>query len=191
MTVPPTTRLGRPERVGAKVLQHVVNLGQGATLQTGVEYGLSIHAEAIVMFDADGQMTPDDIPKFLATLERGADVALGSRFLGEVVGVTQSRARFLKWAVRVSNIISGLSLSDAHCGFRAFRASVAPNLRITQDRMAHASELLHLIRRHRLHFEEVPVTIRYTEYSRTKGQSGFQAIRILFDYWFRHTAPPK
>jgi hypothetical protein len=88
-------------------------------------------------------------------------------------------------ATQVSNRLSGLKLTDAHCGLRAFRVTAAPRLRITQDRMAHASELLRKIKTGGLRVVEVPVTVRYTDYSMRKGQRGFAAIRILFDYLFR------
>ena len=92
---------------------------------------------------------------------------------------------FLRAAVMMSNRLAGLKLTDAHCGMRAFRATAAPHLRITQDRMAHASELLRKVQSSGLSFTEVPVTIRYTEHSMRKGQNGFQSVRILFDYFFR------
>jgi polyprenyl-phospho-N-acetylgalactosaminyl synthase len=85
--------------------------------------------------------------------------------------------------------MSGMKLTDAHCGFRALRASAAPHLRITQDRMAHASELLRKLNTPKLRVVEVPVTVRYTEHSMRKGQTGLQAVRILFDYFFRPNHP--
>jgi hypothetical protein len=88
-------------------------------------------------------------------------------------------------ATTLSNRMTGLKLTDAHCGLRAFRASAAPALSITQDRMAHASELLRKIHTSGLRVVEVPVTVKYTAHSMRKGQSGLQAIRILFDYFFR------
>ena len=169
---------------GALVLRHVVNRGQGAALQTGVDYALRRGARWIVTFDADGQHVADDIPALVAALE-DADVALGSRFLGKVEGAKQGRMALLRTATAVSNTISGMKLTDAHCGLRAFRRSAAPALRITQDRMAHASELLRKIKTSGLRVVEVPVTIRYTEHSMSKGQGGIQAVRILFDYFFR------
>jgi hypothetical protein len=51
--------------------------------------------------------------------------------------------------------------------------------------MAHASELLKKVQSSGLSYTEVPITVRYTEHSKAKGQGGFQAIRILFDYFFR------
>ena len=169
---------------GATVLCHLINRGQGAALQTGIDYAVRRGAVHLVTFDADGQMNADDIPALVAALD-DADIALGSRFLGKIEGATAKRMALLKGAVLMSNRLSGLKLTDAHCGFRAFRASVAPRLRMQQDRMAHASELLRKIKTSGVQVVEVPVTIRYTAHSMAKGQNGFQAVRILFDYFFR------
>ena len=170
---------------GATVLRHVVNLGQGAALQTAIDHALRRGARSIVTFDADGQHQAEDIPDLIAALAT-ADVALGSRFLGkDPVGVSRRRRTLLRSATLLSNRLSGLALTDAHCGLRAFRATAAPALRITQDRMAHASELLRKIQQSGLRVVEVPVTVKYTEHSMRKGQSGFEAVRILFDYFFR------
>lgn len=178
------TTAARARAAGAYVLKHPINLGQGAALQTGIDFAIRHGAHNLVTFDADGQMRAEDIPALIDALD-DSDIALGSRFLGNVEGATSSRMALLKGAVMMSNRLSGLKLTDAHCGFRAFRASVAPQLRITQDRMAHASELLRKIKTSGLRVVEVPVTIRYTEHSMRKGQHGFQAVRILFDYFFR------
>jgi polyprenyl-phospho-N-acetylgalactosaminyl synthase len=170
---------------GVTVLKHAINLGQGAALQTGIELALRRKASFIVTFDADGQHCIEDVPSLLAALTTH-DIALGSRFLGkEIQGASKRRKMLLRTATVMSNKLSGLQLTDAHCGLRAFRASAAPKLRITQDRMAHASQLLQLIKRSGLRVTEVPVTVKYTEHSMRKGQTGFQAIRILFDYFFR------
>jgi glycosyltransferase involved in cell wall biosynthesis len=170
---------------GVTVLRHAVNLGQGAALQTGIEYAVRRGARHIVTFDADGQHSCEDIPELVAALATH-DIALGSRFLGkDVVGASRRRKLLLRTATTISNRLSGMQLTDAHCGLRAFRASAAPALGITQNRMAHASELLRKIRTSGLAVVEVPVTIKYTEHSMRKGQGGLQAIRILFDYFFR------
>lgn len=169
---------------GATVVRHAVNLGQGAALQTGIDFALRRGARHIVTFDADGQHAVEDIPKLVAALD-DADIALGSRFLGNVEGATRQRLMLLRTAVLMSNRLSGLQLTDAHCGLRAFRAEIAPHLRITQNRMAHASELLRKTKRAGVRVVEVPCTVRYTEHSMRKGQGGFQAVRILFDYFFR------
>ena len=174
----------RAKAGGAAVLRHSINLGQGAALQTGIDYAIRRGASYIVTFDADGQHEPADIPTVVDALGKH-EIALGSRFLGAVEGASARRMVLLRAAVMMSNRLAGLKLTDAHCGMRGFRASAAPALRITQDRMAHASELLKKVQSSGLSYTEVPITVRYTEHSKAKGQGGFQAIRILFDYFFR------
>ncbi len=86
--------LGVAAAHGAHTVRHPVNLGQGAALQTGIEYALRRGAARIVTFDADGQHLPEDVPRLLAALEEtGADIACGSRFLGRTVDLPASRMR--------------------------------------------------------------------------------------------------
>lgn len=164
-------------------LRHRVNLGQGAALQTGFEYANRIGASFVVTFDADGQHTARDIPTLLDPLVAGkADIVLGSRFLaGSNTEVRKSRTLVLKLATIVNYFFSGIYLSDAHNGLRAMNRKSLSVIRLTENGMAHASEILFEIKRHRLRMTEVPVTVHYTEYSRRKGQSGWSSIRILFD----------
>jgi len=170
------------KRAGAHVLRHPINLGQGAALQTGFEYALAADAAFLVTFDADGQHHIEDVPAMLDTLvANGADIALGSRFLGKAVGISRSRRRLLQAATLFTKVTTGLSLSDCHNGLRVLTARAAKALSLRQNRMAHASEILSGIRRHRLSYVEVPVTISYTEYSRQKGQKFSDAFIICRD----------
>ena len=109
------------------------------------------------------------------------DVVLGSRFLGEPQGLPRSRWIVLKAAVLFTKATSGLRLTDAHNGLRAMTAEAARKLEITQNRMAHASEIINRLARSRLRYREVPVTIRYSEYSLRKGQKVRGSVRILVD----------
>ena len=165
------------------VLRHVINRGQGAALQTGLEFALSRGAQIIVTFDADGQHRVDEIANMIAPIEAGScDITLGSRFLGDTTGIPRSR-RLLLWAAVLFTRVTGrIKVTDAHNGFRAFSAAAARKIDITLDRMAHASELMDQIRESRMRFVEVPVRIRYTEYSLAKGQSARGAFRIVVHY---------
>lgn len=164
---------------GAWVLRHEVNSGQGAALQTGLEFALRQGADYLVTFDADGQHDPADIAKLLAPLQHGeADVALGSRFLGQTVNMPFTRKLILKAGVLFTRIVSRIKVTDAHNGLRAFTRQAASRIQLLQDRMAHASEILDQIRQHRLRYVEVPVTIRYTAETLAKGQGSMQAVKI-------------
>ncbi len=173
----------RAADAGAVALRHVINRGQGAALQTGITYALRRGAAAVVTFDADGQHRRDDIPRLLAALdEGGCDIALGSRFLGSTEGMPVLRRVTLKLAVLFTRLVSRVRVTDAHNGLRAFTREAASRLRIRMDRMAHASEVIDQIRRSGLSYREVPVHIRYTAYSRAKGQRLTAAFKIVIDY---------
>jgi glycosyltransferase involved in cell wall biosynthesis len=174
---------------GALVLTHVINRGQGAALQTGISYALQRGAEVIVTFDSDGQHRVEDLEGLIAPiLDQTADVTLGSRFLGSTEKIPRSRKLLLRAAVWFTRFTSGLRVTDAHNGLRAFSRNAAARIHIDLDRMAHASELIDQVARGRMRFVEVPVHIRYSDYSRRKGQSSLGAFRVLFDYiWSRWT----
>lgn len=171
---------------GAWVLQHPVNLGQGAGLQTGIEFALSRGATEILTLDADGQHQATDLHLLLEPLRNGtADFALGSRFLGSTVGAPTSRKALLKLATWFTRLSSGMALTDAHNGLRGMTGRGARRIDLRQNRMAHASEILEQIGRSGLPWVEVPVTIHYTDYSLTKGQTMSDSVNILLDLFAR------
>ena len=173
----------RAAEAGAIVLKHLLNRGQGAALQTGISYALRAGAQYVVTFDADGQHSPADLPAMIAPLAAGeVDICLGSRFLGHASKMPPSRRIMLKGAVIFTRITSGVKLTDTHNGFRAFSRQAGLKLDIRLDRMAHASEMIDQVRSTGLPYREVPVTIRYTDYSLAKGQRSTAALRVALDY---------
>ncbi len=172
------------ELAGAVVLIHLVNRGQGAALKTGIIYALQHGADILVTFDADGQHNAADVPKLLKPLlEHKAEATLGSRFLhGSPTGMPFLRKLILKIAVVFTRLVSGLDVTDTHNGLRAFSRRAIEKIKINQDQMAHASEILDEIHKHKIKFIEVPITINYSDYSIAKGQSSFDFAKILFRY---------
>ena len=167
---------------GAHVVRHPFNLGQGASLQTGITFALKKGAGHIVTFDADLQHRSEDIPALLDALSKtGADFALGSRFLGSALNIDPSRKLLLRAAVLFTRLTTGLKLTDVHNGLRAMTRRAASALYIRQNRMAHASEILQQIAESRLKYVEVPVTIDYTPYSKAKGQKLSNSVGIMLE----------
>ena len=165
------------------ILRHPINCGQGAALQTGIDYALLRGAEYIVTFDADGQHRVEDIAALLSPILSGeCDITLGSRFLGTSVGIPPIRQKMLRLGVLFTRLVNGVNLTDAHNGLRAFSRRAAQRINLRLDRMAHATELIDQVRQSGLPFKEVPVQIRYTPYSLRKGQSTRGAIRIALHY---------
>jgi glycosyltransferase involved in cell wall biosynthesis len=167
---------------GAIVVSHPINLGQGAALQTGIQFALRQGADSIVTFDADGQHRAADVAGLIDALAaNNADFALGSRFLGGAVAMPVSRRLLLMSATWFTRLTTGLNVSDTHNGFRAMTRRGAGRIKLRQNRMAHASELLDAIARSGLRYVEVPVTIEYSGYSLAKGQRLTDSLRILVD----------
>ncbi|WP_338073696.1 glycosyltransferase family 2 protein [Kineococcus siccus] len=170
-------------RAGARVVRHCINLGQGAALQTGFDFALrDASTRFVVTFDADGQHRVEDAHAMVERLRDGeADVVFGSRFLDDRTEVPRVRRVVLRSAVRYTNLTTGVRLTDAHNGLRALSREAVGALRITHHRMAHASEIVSLVGRSGLSWVEHPVEIRYTDYSRAKGQSLLNSVNILVE----------
>ena len=171
----------RPEATW--LLRHIVNRGQGAALQTGTEFALSRGAERIAHFDADGQHRVRDLLEMSRLVASGeCEICLGDRFADGAEEVPRGRRLLLRAAVLFHRIASGSDLSDVHNGLRVLSRRAAERMEITADRMAHASELVDLVANSNLPVRQVPVRIRYSEYSRGKGQRWTGGFRVLFHY---------
>jgi polyprenyl-phospho-N-acetylgalactosaminyl synthase len=168
-------------RSGATVVRHPVNLGQGAALQTGIDYALAHGADVIVTYDADGQHRASDIEGLLAALEQEyAEFALGSRIRGRST-IPPAKRLVLQVATAFTRLTTGLRITDTHNGLRAMTRRGAAAIQLRQNRMAHASEILTQIAKSGLRYVEVPVTVEYTAYSMAKGQRIADAVMILLD----------
>ena len=164
---------------GAHVVRHPVNLGQGAAIQTGVEYARrQPGAEVFATFDADGQHRVTDVVAMIDRLARagvdaGVDIVIGTRFDGAAVSRTPPLKKLiLRTAARLSPSSRRLGLTDAHNGLRVFNRTVADNLTLTMNGMSHAGEFIALIDENGWRVAEMPVEILYTDYPLTRCQTG-------------------
>lgn len=166
------------DHTNAIVTRHIVNRGQGAALQTGMEVALDRGAKYIVHFDSDGQHDVKDLDKMLDTLIKGKyDIVLGSRFIQENK-IPLKKKIILKLGIFFTFLLSQIWLTDVHNGLRVMTAETAKKLDLQHDRMEHASEILDKVKSLNLKYKEVPVTIHYTDYSQAKGQRISNSINI-------------
>ena len=164
-------------------LRHRVNLGQGAALQTGIDFALKKGAKYFVTFDADGQHDSDDIPGMVTLLEKEeADIVFGSRFLpGAKTNVSRSRSFALNLGRYINYFTSGILLSDSFNGMRIFSKPAAEKIKLTENRMSHPVQLLMLTAAGKLKYAEYPVAIHYSDYSKKKGLKNKDGIKILIE----------
>jgi glycosyltransferase involved in cell wall biosynthesis len=169
------------KKTGVMLLRHPNNRGQGAALRTGVRHAMTHPGvKYFVTFDADGQHRVYDAVRLVRYLhEENVDVVLGSRFLGEAENMSWSKRALLKGAILFTNKTSGIELTDAHNGLRAFNRRFAANVaELRCNGMAHASEIIYRLA-DGYSYAELPVTISYTDYSKSKGQSIWNTFHIM------------
>ena len=171
------------EKAGAIVIRHPMNLGQGAALQTGIAYCRAQEdMEYVVTFDGDGQHRVEDVLDMLSySRRRDLAIVFGSRFLDKRTKPGFKKKVVLKVAVLITRVVTGLQLTDAHNGLRVLRRDAVAHVNLIQDRMSHATEIVHQLAESKLPWREFPVEVLYTDYSRAKGQSILNSINILFD----------
>lgn len=175
------------------VISHPINRGGGAANKTGLTFlrnhAKELHIEWIVTYDADQQMDIADMKEFHDMIEKYSSVKifLGSRFIkgGEAENMPFGRKIVLWGSKLVTLVFNRLSVSDPHNGYRAMHVSVLEQIHLSSDGMTYASELLDCIRRNHLRYKEVPVRIRYTEYSLQKGQKNGNALKILIEMIYK------
>ncbi len=180
---------------GAHCIRHPINLGQGFALLTGFHAALIAGYELVVEMDADGQHDPAEIAVFLDRLEEtGADVVVGSRRLGSThANASWLRTHFLPHFTAVINRASGYNVTDAMCGFRAFRASALRAAQAELDGILEgqyiAAELFIRMGYTGLTLAEVPVHLRDRGAGRSrKGmwRYGFGVLKAIARVLIHH-----
>jgi glycosyltransferase involved in cell wall biosynthesis len=166
---------------GAVAVRHFLNRGKGAAIKTGLEAAKLLHADIVVTIDGDGQHDPAEIKTLTAELDKGKDIVLGSRSFN-----SGAMPLFNRLANRFGNIITwliyGLWVNDSQSGFRAFSHKALHTLNTSSDRYDYDSEVIQQIAQHKLSFIEVPISVRYTEYSKNKKtkQSFTNGVKTVF-----------
>ncbi|MBW2995619.1 glycosyltransferase family 2 protein [Candidatus Woesearchaeota archaeon] len=160
--------------------RHLINRGLGGALGTGLDAAYENGADMAITFDADGQHCVSDIPNMVKPIKDGkADVVIGSRMIDHK-GMPLVRV-IGNWGLNlITWFLFGVWTTDSQSGMRAFNRKALYNIETRTSRMEVSSEFFKEIRRHELRFAEVPIKVIYTEYSMRKGQSSWNAIKIVF-----------
>lgn len=151
-------------KAGATVVQHQINQGKAAAVNTGFGHIRRLRPGVLVMLDGDGQHCADDIPQMLAPVRANeADVVVGSRFMSVKSDIPAYRKVGQHGLTLVTNLASGVSISDSQSGFRAFSSRALEQLSFSQGGFSIESEMQFLVREHQLRVLEVPIKVIYAE----------------------------
>ncbi len=168
------------------LLSHLQNRWAWAALETAFAYiRKQVKCKYVVTFDADGQHDVQDLkwlPDYLKKHPK-VDVFLGSRFLKKrTVWIPFTRKIILKCWILFTALMSKIVLSDAHNGFRVFTSETIDKISLTIDGMWYASELIDIIWKLKISYKEIPVKIKYTQYSLEKGQKNGNAWNVVTSF---------
>ncbi len=166
------------------IIRHSINKGQGAALNTGTQKAYELGYDYCAHFDGDGQHSAADLQTMLKEIGRSeTDILLGSRFLKSETSriIPLIKKLVLRSGVILNFMLTGIWLTDSNCGIRMLNRKAMRKLVFKAERMAHASELMWLIKKHQLNFREFPVQIHYTEYSIKKGQNLYRIFPVTWE----------
>ncbi len=165
-------------RDDVSVVRHETNLGYGAALRRGFEYAVQKKFDVLVTIDCDGQHQPQRIPEFVEACRvkdecgRRPDIVSGSRYLKSFVGDSAPPVERRQINMQITEELNerlSLNLTDAFCGFKAYRVAALSKLQTTDTGYAMPLELWALAAYSRLRIVELPVPRVYLEEKRSFG----------------------
>jgi len=166
-----------------KILNHEINLGVGAAVQTGFDYVSNIpDAKAVITFDADGQHLVDDavaMAKEIMICDEG--IIFGTRFPKHSKNIPMVKRIVLKLIAKITDLVTGVSLSDAHNGLKAYKVSIIKELELQFSSYSYESELITQVAKKKIDYKEMSTDIKYTSYSIKKGQKLLNGLLIIED----------
>lgn len=166
------------------LIHHQKNRGYGAALISAFDFAVSRGYDVLVTIDCDGQHQPQLIPRFLEAAET-ADLVSGSRYLRRFPGDTEppeERQRINRTITAELNRLLDLQLTDAFCGFKAYRTSALAQLQLTETGYAMPLELWVQAKQLGLSIVELPVPLIYLDFERSFGGALDQADARLAVY---------
>jgi len=170
------------------ILNHEINLGVGAAVQTGFDYVEKIHdSYAVITFDADGQHSVEDAVTMAKEIQIcNEEIIFGSRFIKHQKNVPLVKRNVLKIIAFITKIATGIDLTDAHNGLKAYKVSAIRKLKLQFSGYSYESELITEVAKKNISYKELSTNIKYTEYSIKKGQkltNGLLIIEDLLKLW--------
>jgi glycosyltransferase involved in cell wall biosynthesis len=170
------------ESLQVTVISHPLNLGYGAAVQTGLRHAVSKGYKTVVLMDADGQHMPSEIPNLLTALDKGADIVIGSRFLGEH---SDYQVPFLRrigivFFSVLAKMLSGTKICDVTSGFQAMQRNVAQFLAEEYPVDFPDAEVIISLGLRKFRIVEVPARFRKREHGSSMYSSFWRAIYYPF-----------
>ena len=159
------------------VLTNGINKGKGYALRKGFRHA---RGQIIVTLDADGSHDPKEIPKLIEPLYNGADIAAGSRFLGNGKNSTTKLNRLGNKIINaIIMTLTGRYVTDSQTGFRAIKREVLERLNLNSERYEIETELTVKGLKNGFRYVEVPIDCKKRRYHCSKLRLIVDSAKIL------------
>ena len=148
------------------------NCGYGCALRIGFDVARELGVSRLVTMDCDGQHEPAHVPQFISALENGSDIVSGSRYLpgsGSVGAAPRDRREINSTVTALINQHTGWGITDAFCGFKAYRVPALSRLALSESGYAMPLELWAQAWKAGLRVTEIPVERIYCDRDRSFG----------------------
>ena len=163
------------------IVNHVINLGKGAAMKTGIKLAWKFGFEAVIFIDADGQHNPKYLPKFIEALN-DYPIVFGYRLLkNNAPSIRKNGNRLVGWIM--ANFFN-LRRKDNLCGFWGFKKNIYPKIKWKSSRYGVETEVSTKVGKSKIPFYEIKIDTIYID--KYKGVTIFDAFKILFriPFWY-------
>jgi len=150
------------KKCGTELIKHNKNLGYGAAIRSIFLKAREMDIDALVTFDADGQHRIEDIKKVVKPIEdKIADIVIGSRFLKNGSKIPKYRKIGIKTITGLTNVVTGMKISDSQSGFRAYNKKTLENINPSDFGMGISTEILIKAKKMNCRIIEIPIVVLY------------------------------
>ena len=165
-----------------KVIAHLKNMGYGQSLIDGFQYAIKNKYDYIITMDCDQQHEPYEIKRFIKSIKQDKyDIVSGSRYLNlspeQENNVPQDRLKINKRITEKSNKLTKYSLTDAFCGFKAYRVRSLEKMKLAEPGYGFPLQLWIHANKSNLKIKEIPVKLIYLDYTRNFKNNFISIIR--------------
>ena len=158
------------------VLKHIINMGKGLALKTGIEAAIKRKADIIVTIDADGQHNPKDIPRLLKELEKNnLDIVIGGRPFDKNMPLVQRFGNLIIHKMFTS--FFHVNVNDTQSGFRIFKSNIYPKIKWLASSYSVETEMLIKVGKCNLKYKEIPIDTIYKD--KYKGTTVLDGVKIV------------
>lgn len=171
--------LEKAKKAGAITIDHILNSGAGGATLTGLAYARQCNYDIAATMDADGQHAPEDVLSGIEKLDAdGSDLLIGSRLINSE-GMSHIKILGNKGLSFITYLLFGTNVTDSQSGLRIYSRRAIEKIDWKSTGYEFCSEMIWRAKQAHLTIAEYPIRAIYTDYSRGKGQSNWNAVNII------------